>query len=965
MKVEEIKKILAWEHTLGLDHIPINHYYNDEKGEWNKTPYPNYDLKKHYSYKRFSTLKELEEYINYGCKTFAIRLGRLRDSSSSNSIIGIDCDSPEYAKFIDYLLTEEGLDTMKEVTPRGGMHFYFILEGTGTKEEGEEGEGEEEGVGEGEEEEERGRKANNNNNNNNNNSYIDLAQGTGLDIKLYLEKRYFIHIGEGYNILNNIDKIKYINEERLDYLVTLLRKVIGLCHTLAEGYSKGQRDLLWFYLSGFMRKSNVRLEEALKICKYTCYFFHDEEASSRLKVVEDTYNKDKEEVKGFEGLKELGLNTVVLQRIQAILASYSYRPSLDINNKEYTFVCQFLLAENRARVERALFIDNYRYVNEEDGGGYWIHWQGVWRAEYAESRLIKELFDYCEDVKKELKRQKQGHATHKEELNYFMQVTKSKATMNELVATLSMFLSINSELLDSLPENVIVAKNCAIRVTYEGVTTIPLEEVKEYYPTRRVNAIYDPNAKYEKFIAYLTQICNGDIEKVNFLIRLLGSFLMRRKEEYCYIFYGSGANGKSTLLKVVTTLLGDYARYSNISIVNAREEEGKNPELIASNKKHLVCVFEPKQVYLNTANLKALTSLEPKSVRPLYHMPIEIIPDFHLVIATNNKPIITEFTLGMLRRLVMVNFDYIIPEEQRISNYADILLQESSGILNLMIAGLQAVMKEGRLIIPEVVKRETAEWIYELDILQEFIDRYLVMTYNDKDRLEFSVVYEKFKFFAQLKGRDKGNNESKEGEGKEEADIMSKQEFSKRLKDKGFTTTRIKKVTYICRAKWKEGVIEEEEEEGGDSGNNNNNSSNNDSGNTNTNSNNDNSSSGNADTNSGSGNSNSNSSDSNNGNSGNNSSNNTNLKERRVWRISELQPIIRYVQEAFVDIEQGYRCKDKYCNYTHEGVTLYTQQIKVSELHKLPDLILHISNPLLIALQELLDHANSHTSVGG
>ncbi|MEM4318155.1 MAG: hypothetical protein QXO37_09055, partial [Candidatus Nitrosocaldaceae archaeon] len=179
---EAIREILARENAIGIDHIPINHYYNDEKQAWNKTPYKDFPLEKHYSYDEYSTLDELEEYITkYNCNTFAIRLGKLR---SSNYIIGIDCDSKEYSLLIDHYLIEEGLDTMKEYTPRG-MHFYFLTK--------------------------------------NKKDSINLAKDTALDIKLYFEKRYFIHIDRNYQIINGIDKIKYIDNDKLLAILFLER----------------------------------------------------------------------------------------------------------------------------------------------------------------------------------------------------------------------------------------------------------------------------------------------------------------------------------------------------------------------------------------------------------------------------------------------------------------------------------------------------------------------------------------------------------------------------------------------------------------------------------------------------------------------------------------------------------------------------------------------------------------------
>ncbi|MEM2923909.1 MAG: phage/plasmid primase, P4 family, partial [Candidatus Nitrosocaldus sp.] len=1048
-----IMKILDEEYKLGIDHIPINHYWNDEKQEWNKTPYAGYDLNSHYEYKAYSTMEELEAYYQEkGCEAYAIRLGKLRDSSNNKYIVGIDVDSREYALLIDAYLKDNGLDTMKEVTPRGGMHFYYLLPEdirmmiringihtpitptpitpttttptptptTPT-----------------------------------NINMLDLAKNTTLDIKLYIEKRYFIHIAKKYQIINGVDKITTLTPDSLDKINDTLSKIIRLTVALKDYYIEGKRDYLWLYLSGYMYKLNVELEEALIICRYVCLFFKDEELKSRLAVVKETYSKDKDkdkkrkEIKGIEGLKELGLSQTILQQIQSIFKNNNNSSNNNINNNnnnnkdiitiEYTYVCQFLLAEREAGIERSLFIDNYRYVCEKDNGGYWIYWdKGVWSAEYAEMKLAKDLLDYCKSVIEELQNEREEF---KEELGYFMQVTKSKSALKELMATLSIFLNIPDKLLDSLPDNIILARNCAIEIstsasnsnnnannnnnnnnnsnnntnnntnTTEEIETtkvnvnvkiLPLEEVKEYYPTRRLNVEYDPNAKCDRFREFLLTICNNNVEKANFLIRLMGLFLQKRKEEYCFILYGAGANGKSTLLKVITSLLGDYARYSNISMINAREEEGKNPELIACKDKHLICIFEPKQVYLNAANLKAITSLEPKSVRPLYKLPVEVIPDFHLVIATNNKPIITEFTLGMLRRLIMIRFDYIIPEKERISNYADILLEERSGILNLMLAGLlqKKVMQEKEengslsLTIPDVIKRETAEWLWEIDSLQEFVDRYLEMTYNDKDRIRFSTVYEKYKFFLQLKGREieetevEGEGEGEEGEkrkdkeeeggegvgvgegegGEENKKILSKVAFSKRLRDLGFTTEKIDKVTYLCRVRWK--II--------DNNNNNNNASDDNSDNSSDNDSNYNSSS----------NSNNNSNRNNNiiptltpphttiptvtpatpptpittptttpnmqeklnSNSSNRNSNS------RLITVEESRKVFEHIEKHYYDHDNFYVCK--HCKHKHIPLTIYRQGVKIIEFNSLPDNIT-LGEEQYNRLVELAMHADS------
>ncbi|MEM3092092.1 MAG: phage/plasmid primase, P4 family [Candidatus Nitrosocaldus sp.] len=1039
---EAIKDILAREHALGIDHIPINHYWNDKKQEWNKTPYKDFQLEKHYSYEVYSTLEDLEEYAKrYGCNTFAIRLGRLLRGDQSRYIIGIDVDNKDYASLIDLYLQEEGYDTMKERTPRGGMHFYYYYYPASTN------------TG-------NGTSATTSaitiattndtaNNNNNNNNLVplplplrqqqllamDLAPKTGLDIKLYFEKRYFIHIGNCYEMINDISKIKQIESiTLLNKIVKNLKRLIMLCYILQPVYVKGNRDYLWLYLSGFLYKHGVPLDEALRICKYVCTFFKDEELRNRLNVVEETYNKkegEKKEVKGVQGLREI-LDEEKVKKIISIFSSNnttSNNNNNDSNNNNNnnnnrngngnnnanntndgkhtntstkwnnsmpvcTRICERLLSEYKQGIKRALFLDNFRFVITKGYEGYWLHWNGsIWEEDNA---LAVYLHNYCKEVREEILAKEKIDEEEEDDLRFFN--IRSSSDLKELMDTLAIYdeIRIREDQLDSF--NGIIAKNCAISISFSSynssnssnnnnsssncsnnnssnsssnrsnsnnnntsntysINVIPLEQIKSYYPTRTINVEYKPDARCDRFKEFLLKICSNNIEKFNFIIKLLGLFLEKRREEIFITFYGVGANGKSTLVKVIASILGDYARFSNVSMINAREEEGKNPELVACKGKNLICIFEPKQVYLNAANLKAITSLEPKSVRTLHRQPIQIIPDFYLLLATNNKPVIKDYTLGMLRRLLMIKFDYIIPEEERIPNYDRILLEEREGILNLMLAGLlkykQEEEEEGGLLlkIPDIVKRDTAEWLWEIDTLQEFVDRYLVLTYDEKDRIEFSLVYERYKFFCQLK---KFNEE----------DIMSKSQFSKHIKDKGFITELIakqggKKITFLCRAKWKDNpedpVIEED-----------NNSSN----------------SGSSNSSSGSSNSKTSSPpianiDNTNNNNNATTTNTTNTittttattittansitedkKEgKRMYKFEELLHVINYIQKYFADYAGYYVCKK--CKYTHTPVTLCNAKVTIAELHTLSTTTLEVEedHELIQTMQDLVYHA--------
>ena len=70
----------------------------------------------------------------------------------------------------------------------------------------------------------------------------------------------------------------------------------------------------------------------------------------------------------------------------------------------------------------------------------------------------------------------------------------------------------------------------------------------------------EEGANCPDWIEFLDQIFEGDCELISFLQRAVGYSLTGHVSEQClFILVGTGANGKSTFLKVLQCLLGDYA----------------------------------------------------------------------------------------------------------------------------------------------------------------------------------------------------------------------------------------------------------------------------------------------------------------------------------------------------------------------------------------------------------------------
>ena len=78
--------------------------------------------------------------------------------------------------------------------------------------------------------------------------------------------------------------------------------------------------------------------------------------------------------------------------------------------------------------------------------------------------------------------------------------------------------------------------------------------------TKRLGTSLDPDAECPVFKSFIHKIFAGDGAKIAFLQWAVGYTLTGRTSEQClFVLIGTGANGKSTLLKGLGKLMGDYA----------------------------------------------------------------------------------------------------------------------------------------------------------------------------------------------------------------------------------------------------------------------------------------------------------------------------------------------------------------------------------------------------------------------
>jgi P4 family phage/plasmid primase-like protien len=127
------------------------------------------------------------------------------------------------------------------------------------------------------------------------------------------------------------------------------------------------------------------------------------------------------------------------------------------------------------------------------------------------------------------------------------------------------------------------------------------------------------------------------------------------------IYVGGGSNGKSVLMDLMKMALGEYKENVPLSIITEKRTKigGLAPEIVKLKGARYAVMQEPqKGEKINEGIMKELTSgLDPIQARaPYMQNAITFIPQFKLVLCSNNFPEIKSQDHGTWRRIRVVPF---------------------------------------------------------------------------------------------------------------------------------------------------------------------------------------------------------------------------------------------------------------------------------------------------------------------
>ena len=232
-----------------------------------------------------------------------------------------------------------------------------------------------------------------------------------------------------------------------------------------------------------------------------------------------------------------------------------------------------------------------------------------------------------------------------------------------------------------------------------GSIDIRDKKLREHSPTdfvrNKINTRYDENAYVEVVDEVLDKISVNDPQLRKLIEEMMGYALIpTSKFQKAFILYGDGANGKSTLLDILTEVIGD----TNISSLSL-QELNHNFKLSEITNKLVNIGDDISDQYLEDSSIfKKLVSGDEVTVDKKNEQPYKMRNYATMLFATNNLPTTKDKSTGYSRRLSIIPFEAVFSSTD--PDYDPFILDKlttpeaKSYILNLAIDGIIRVFAQ-------------------------------------------------------------------------------------------------------------------------------------------------------------------------------------------------------------------------------------------------------------------------------
>lgn len=240
-----------------------------------------------------------------------------------------------------------------------------------------------------------------------------------------------------------------------------------------------------------------------------------------------------------------------------------------------------------------------------------------------------------------------------------------------------------------------------------GILHIPtrtlIKHTPKFWSPNVLDFDFDPDAKAERFVRFLEEIWPGDTVAQEFVPELYGLFLTDVTEyQKTFMFVGPPRGGRGTMGRVLRGLIGaqNYIGTSlkkfgeqfgmedligkKVAVFSDATLDGVTPSLMGNIVEQTKQISGEDEVHINRKNKR------------YWHGKLNA----RLVFFCNELLRLEDQSGAMAERMLVYRMQHTIPKDKRDTKLTDKLLDERSGILNLVLDGWDRVRERGGLRQP-------------------------------------------------------------------------------------------------------------------------------------------------------------------------------------------------------------------------------------------------------------------------
>jgi P4 family phage/plasmid primase-like protien len=269
---------------------------------------------------------------------------------------------------------------------------------------------------------------------------------------------------------------------------------------------------------------------------------------------------------------------------------------------------------------------------------------------------------------------------------------------------------------------------------------------------------YDAEAHPCRFYNLLCEVWRDDDDcdqKIEVLREWVGAALLGSSTRFqrALMMVGTGANGKSTILDIVSGLFPPGA----VSAVNPQDMDDEYRRALLAGSR-LNCVSElPEAEIMSTEGIKALVSGDAITAREIREAPFRFRPEAGHLFSANSLPPVRDTSRGFWRRWIVLTFDREFRKDEQVRDLdRSVLGEERAAIVSWALRGAEGLFARGAYDDTKMMTDALEDWRQHADPVAAFIaEQYEVIDdqeFCDGRGTLAAVLYEEYRRWSNNEG---------------------------------------------------------------------------------------------------------------------------------------------------------------------------------------------------------------------